>query len=129
MSSREFVLPDVMFFPRFLISPKGISPDISLPRDYKTLVPLFEASKGIDKLNIYASEVENLVSKEALGLVSLGWDEKNKGLLKYIRFGVHGSLNLEEENHIARYANHNFEYINGLWAATIAINYVRELIQ
>ena len=88
MDSREFVPPDAMFFPKFLISPQGISPCIALPRDYKTLIPLFEASKGIDKLKIYASEVDYLVSKRVIGLVSLGWDEKNKGLLKYIRFGV-----------------------------------------
>ncbi len=122
-----FELPNSMYVPHFQITHTGIIPNISLPRDWKELLPKFIEKGRQRNVENYVEELSQyLRGAKRLLEFKLSW---NQGLLEHIAWGAQGALDLEVSRHMAKYVPHNLGGENGYHIAFVAMEYRRQLIQ
>jgi hypothetical protein len=114
-------------YPTFVIAREGIIPDISLPLNFRDLVPRFYERKGKEKVERYKTDLVSLLSDSGRAVqIDLNWDSK-LGLTN-VSTDTHGGLDLSEDSP-PRFLPHNLGLGNSLYAAAITTKYISLLLR
>ena len=116
---------DFMFYPSFSVGER-VTPEVPLPRDYQTLLKRFYEQDRKKEIEYFVCELRKVSSDIE---IRLKWDEKNILGLTNISLGVHGGFDLQVEERIAYFQEHNLHGRTSYLAVAIALNYVRELVK
>lgn len=113
-----------LFYPKFALSPEGrITPYVPVPTNFEKLVPIFYEQKRDKNIEHLATELGRIRERD----IRLNWDER-QGLIN-ISVGTQGGLDLSDiETGLPIFQEHNLDGEQSLIAATIAQQYVFELL-
>lgn len=119
---------DWMLYPTFtIVSGRGIIPCIRLPRNFRDLVPVFYREGRKDNIGRYVDELQKVFSGGSYSPdVKLNWDDTLG--LRNISVDVHGGLDLSLDGWPS-FQEHNLGGQNGFVAASIAMEYISELLK
>lgn len=118
---------DSMVYPTLeIVEGRGIIPRICLPRNYKTLIPLFYEEGRRKTVETYAKELEEYIAGGRLETkIRLQWNEE-KGLIN-ISVGTAG-LDLNERGWPS-FQEHNLGGHFSFAASAVATKYISELLK
>ena len=115
-----------MLYPTMEIVPgRGFIPKVTLPRNFKELVPKFYEQERKRTVEDYIKNLkETDLSKTE---IRTQWEEK-RGLVN-ISLGTHGGFDLNDRTGHPHFQEHNLGGTNSYIAMAIATKYVSELLK